>query len=90
MTRWSNELMHEGIYLVFDSWCVCVHAQSDTSQPFGLQPARLLCQWDYPGKNTGVGCHFFLQGIFSILRIELASLVASALAFFTTELPGKP
>ena len=25
---------------------------------------RLLCPWDFPGKNTGVGCHFFLQGIF--------------------------
>ena len=26
--------------------------------------ARLLCPWDSPGKNTGVGCHFLLQGIF--------------------------
>ena len=22
-----------------------------------LEPTRLLCPWDYPGKNTGVGCH---------------------------------
>ena len=29
-----------------------------------LQPTRLLCPWDFPGKNTGVGCHFLLQGIF--------------------------
>ena len=29
-----------------------------------LQPTRLLCPWDFPGKNTGVGCHFHLQGIF--------------------------
>ena len=29
-----------------------------------LAPARLLCPWDSPGKNTGVGCHFLLQGIF--------------------------
>ena len=27
-------------------------------------PARPLCPWDSPGKNTGVGCHFLLQGIF--------------------------
>ena len=27
-------------------------------------PARLLCQQDFSGKNTGVGCHFLLQGIF--------------------------
>ena len=32
--------------------------------PHGLQPARLLCPWDSPGKNTGVGCHVLLQGIF--------------------------
>ena len=29
-----------------------------TLQPHGLQPARLLCPWDFPGKNIGVGCHF--------------------------------
>ena len=26
--------------------------------------ARLLCPWDFSGKNTGVGCHFLLQGVF--------------------------
>ena len=29
-----------------------------------LQPARLLCPWGFPGKNTTVGCHALLQGIF--------------------------
>ena len=24
----------------------------------------LLCPWDFPGKSTGVGCHFLLQRIF--------------------------
>ena len=28
------------------------------------QPIRLLCPWDFPGKYTGMGCHFILQGIF--------------------------
>ena len=28
----------------------------------GLEPARLLCLWNSPGKNTGTGCHFLLQG----------------------------
>ena len=28
-----------------------------------MEPARLLCPWNSPGKNTGVGCHFLLQGI---------------------------
>ena len=32
--------------------------------PWTMQPTRLLCPWDFPGKNTGVGCHSHLQGIF--------------------------
>ena len=36
----------------------------DSLQPHGLKPARLLCLWDSPGKNTGVGCHSLLYGIF--------------------------
>ena len=31
---------------------------------FNSKPARLLCPWNPSGKNTGVGCHFLLQGIF--------------------------
>ena len=31
----------------------------------GLQLTRLLCPWDFSGKNTGVVCHFLLQGVFS-------------------------
>ena len=38
---------------------------SDSLQPHGLQPTTLLCPWDFPGKSTGAGCHFPLQGIFS-------------------------
>ena len=33
-------------------------------QSHGLQPIRLLCPWDFSGKDTGVVCHFLLQGIF--------------------------
>ena len=36
---------------------------SDSSQPHGLQPTRLLHPRDFPGKNTGVGCHCFLHGV---------------------------
>ena len=35
---------------------------SDSLRPHGLQPPRLLHPWDFPGKSTGVGCHFLLQG----------------------------
>ena len=45
-----------------------MHAQSLShvwlsATPWTVAP-RLLCPWDPPGKNTGVGCHFLLQGIF--------------------------
>ena len=53
-----------------------------------LLPARLLCPWDFPSKNTGVGCRFHLYGNLPDLRIKLAS---SALAgrFFISKSPGK-
>ena len=48
------------------SACFCSVAlvMSDSLQPYGLYPARFLCPWDSPGKNTGVGGHTLLQGIF--------------------------
>ena len=42
---------------------LCVRACIVT-QSCGLQPARLLCPWGSPGKNTGASCHLLLQGIF--------------------------
>ena len=44
----------------------CAHHSvvSDSLQPHGLQPSRLLCPRDSPGKNTGVGCHPLFQVIF--------------------------
>ena len=33
---------------------------SDSRQHHELQPARLLCPWDFLGKNNGAGCHFLL------------------------------
>ena len=46
--------------------CRCLVGKSCPTllRPRGLWPASLLCPWDTPGKNTGVGCHFLLQGIF--------------------------
>ena len=58
---------------------------SDSLQPHGLWPARLLCLEDSLGKNTEVGCCAFLQGIFLAQRSN-PCLICSALAggFFTT------
>ena len=70
---------------------------SNSLQPYGLQPARLLWPWDSPGKNTEVGCKALLQGIFPTqgsnpgllhYRTEPVSLMSPALAgrFFTTSI----
>ena len=46
--------------------CCAKSVMSNSLQPRGLQPARLLCPWDSPGKNTEVGCYALLQGIFPV------------------------
>ena len=44
--------------------CVCCSVTFDSLQPHRLYPSKLLCSWDFPGKHTGVGSHFLLQGAF--------------------------
>ena len=44
--------------------CVSCSVLSDSLRPHGLQLTRLLCPWNSPGKNTGVGCRSLLRGIF--------------------------
>ena len=40
-------------------------------QPYGLEPSRFLCPWDFPGKNTRVGSHFLFQEIFLTQGLNL-------------------
>ena len=47
--------MHES-----EKWKWSHSVVSNSSRPHGLQPTRLLCPWDFPGKSTGVGCHCLL------------------------------
>ena len=44
--------------------CSVASVLSASLRPYGLKPARLLCPWDYLGKNTGMGCPGLLQRIF--------------------------
>ena len=46
--------------------------------------ARLLFAWDSPGKNTGVGCHVFLQGIFSTQELKLCLLHCGWILYHST------
>ena len=48
--------MHEN-----EKWKWSCSVVSASSRPHGLQPTRLLCPWDSPGKSTGVGCHCLLR-----------------------------
>ena len=48
-------------------------------QLFATPQPRLLCPWNFPGKNTGVGCHLFLQEIFQTRGSNLR-LLSPALA----------
>ena len=51
-------------------------------RPHGLQPTGLLCPWDSPGKNTGVGGHSLLHGIF-LTQGSNSSLLGFSFRFFT-------
>ena len=64
---------------------------SDSLRPHGLQPTRLLCPWDSPGKNTGVCCYFLLQGIFPTQELNpgLPHCRQTQADALTSELPGK-
>ena len=54
--------------------------------------SRVLCPWDSPGKNTGVGCHFLLQGIFLTKGLNpcLLSLLNWQVGSLPLVPPGKP
>ena len=53
-------------------------------QQHGLQPARFLCLWDFPGKNTGMGCRLLLQRIFTPQGSNLCLSCLLYWQFFTT------
>ena len=71
-----------------DSDMLCLVAQSCLTlyDPMDSSPPGSFVHGDSPGKNTGVGCHFLLQGIFPNPGIEPVSLMSPALAgaSFTT------
>ena len=55
----------------FPCCCQATSVVSDSVWPHRWQPTRLCRPWDSPGKNTGVGCHFFLQCV----KVKLLSCV---------------
>ena len=61
MTKTGFLFFSSSQYSVFLFLLLSHSVTSNSLQPWGLQPARLLCPWDAPGKNTGVSCHFLLH-----------------------------
>ena len=70
-----------GRHLQLISLHVSPSVVSDSLRSHGLWPARLLCPWTSPGKNTGVGFHAFLQGIFPTQGLN--PVLLTAVRFFT-------
>ena len=72
-----------------ESESVSHSVMSDSLRPHGLLPTRLLCPWNSPGKNTGVGSHSLLQGIFLTQGSNL-DLPHCRQILLLYEPPGKP
>ena len=98
----SSNRKHKLVFVMQSSWLKKITSRwfqkerkwshsvvSDSLRPHELQPTRVLCLRDFPGKNTGVGCHFFLQGIFPTQGSNSRSPALRSDAL-PSELPGKP
>ena len=66
--RNTNSAKNQGasVYTNFEDWIHLEFISPNSVLVRSIsQPTRLLCPWDSPGKDTGVGGHALLQGIFS-------------------------
>ena len=89
--EWIQELIHSK---GFADVRVKVNMLSYQTLWDPMEPTRLLCPWDFPGKNTRASCHFLLQGPFqtqgSSRPGDQTYVCCTGRRFFSTELPGKP
>ena len=53
----------------------------DSLRTHGLYCTSVLCSWDSPGKNTGVGSHSLLQGIFPTQGLNLGLLYCTQILY---------
>ena len=63
-------------------------SRSDSVRPHRRQPTRLCCPWDFPGKNTGAGCHYLLQSMKVKSESEVAQLCLTLSDIMDCSLPG--
>ena len=69
--------------------CVSHSLVPDSATPWTVNPPGFLCPWNFPGKNTRVGCHFLLQGDFPDPGIEPGSSALQVDSLLRKP-PGKP
>ena len=65
-------------YILVAAWLIgCIMVRISPVRLFATPRGLIVCQWDFPGKNTGVDCHFLLQGIFptQVLNLSLLCLL---------------
>ena len=81
---WSLYLVgsapHPSIWVLLAVWLLdrlysVASVVSNSLRPHGLQPTRLPCPWDSPGKSTGVGCHYLLQSWISYVTSYVCFLM---------------
>ena len=82
-----SQILHQVIWLQLPHVCRWVVSRT-LGDPLDCTP-RLLCPWDSPGKNTGVGCHSLLQGIFPAQGPNLG-LLHCGQTLLLCKSPGKP
>ena len=81
------EIKEEAVWLEMGSILLLLFSCSVVSD--SLRPTRLLCLWDSPGKNTGVGCCALLQGIF-LTQGSNPNLLHWQMDSLPSDSPGKP
>ena len=71
VSEWQGRTSGPGLLIccccLVTQLCPTLFQPMDCRNPWTFFWPRLLCPWDFPGKNTGVVCHLRLQGIFPIL-----------------------
>ena len=64
---------------VYPLYCLVDKPCPTLLQPHGPQPTKLLCPWNFPDKNTGVGCHL---SAYQLINISVASIFGYYEKFF--------
>ena len=69
------QVVLSGFTVICCCCCQVASVVSDSVQPHRWQPTRLLRLWDFPGKNTGVGCHCLLLSPYNRSEILVYALL---------------